>query len=509
MGGCASSKYAADEDKVIDASAKPESRAATLLKRIKLGGGGGNKKEKAVANGNGNGHVGEAEAGVKAAEPTKAEKEEIEFIDHEADHQRKDDEDQKKEVTTYQTTVVKHTQKEGDELLTHLKEEAFRTLQNALRPQGGKSNAANAPNGAVVTTTTNASVTDTNNASSTSSSTTTGSTADGDDLLRQIQEQCVSSIGRAKHDQIYAIVQSGGELIRSDAVKTVGELQAELEKLYPNESAETDSKANSELINKVINATTGFLTAKGTEAGALLSNILANSNAGIQGVLNETEKTTVKVTRTVTEQVMSNGQLREITKVITSNEPVAPGQSLQDVIKNLQAGASTITASTATSNTNTQVSEQHEVMTSQELVDKAEQMVNQVVTTAVERVIDEDTKAAQSAAAALAINGHVDESQQNGHQVSSSSNGFHETTENVKIEEESTVTVSTTKIVLNGEAPASPAALVVNGKTNGHLDEVQAEFYKNGKQDAEESAKKIVTSSEVVGDELQPVAQEA
>jgi hypothetical protein len=490
MGACASSKYA-DKDNV-DATAKPESRTATLLKRIKLGGGA--KKEK-LANGNGK-HLDASateEAGKQTSEPPKAEKEEIEFIDHEhaaAAAANKDDEDQKREVTTYQTTVVKHTQKEGDELFTHLKEEAFRTLQNALRPQAGQT----------TTSTTSASLADG------SSSTSTEAAGEGDDLLKQIQEQCASSIGRARQHQIFAIVQSGAQLIRDEKVSTASELQAELDKLYPNGEDEA-SKGNSELVDKVIKATTGFLTAKGTEAGVILSNLLANAPAGIHGVLNETEKTTVKVTRTVTEHVMTNGQLQEITKVITSNEPLAPGQSLQDIMKNLQAGASTVTSGTASSAAHTQVNEQHEtvVPTSQELADKAEQVVNQVVTTAVERVLDEDNKAAAAATAAPHTNGHATESeQQNGH---ADTNGFHETTENVKVEEESTVTVSTTKIVLNG---GEPATVVTNGELNGHLEEVQADFYKNGKLDAEEAVKKIVTaSSDELEQQLQPVAQES
>ena len=67
----------------------------------------------------------------------------------------------------------------------------------------------------------------------------------------------------------------------------------------------------------VLNATTGFLTAKGTEAGTMLSSILANvSNLGLQGVMNETEKTTVKVTRTVKEHIMTGMQLSEVNKLI-------------------------------------------------------------------------------------------------------------------------------------------------------------------------------------------------
>ena len=62
--------------------------------------------------------------------------------------------------------------------------------------------------------------------------------------------------------------------------------------------------------------------------------------------------------------------------------------------------------------------------------------------------------------------------------------------------------VSTTKIVLNGdssdkvEAPAVVEADVSVPLTNGNLDEVQGEFYKHGKQEAEELVKKIVTNSD-------------
>ena len=204
----------------------------------------------------------------------------------------------------------------------------------------------------------------------------------------------------------------------------------------------------------MINATTGFLTAKGTEAGALLSTILANANAGLQGVLNETEKTTVKVTRTLTEQIMSGGQLTEITKVITPNEAVPHGQNIQDIIKGLSAGQTVTTTGSSSETTKTEVKEKHESLAAAEsdekdLVDRAEQVVSKVVSSAVERVMDEESKV--------------------------------ESRENVKIEEESSVKISTTKIILNGENGAD-------------LDQVQSEFYKHGKQEAEEVVKKLEES---------------
>lgn len=279
----------------------------------------------------------------------------------------------------------------------------------------------------------------------------------------------------------------------------MSELEAELEKLYPSSeeektAASTSGSPNSGLVSRIINATTGFLTAKGTEAGAMLSTILANANAGLTGVLNETEKTTVKVTRTVTEQIITtNGQIKEITKTITSNEPLEPGQNIQDIIKNLASGGTTRTTTGTTSSTaNTQVTEKHEPA-AEELADQAEKVVNHVVTTAVEKVIDEQQH-----------------QQQNGHHHEDDAavpNGAHnqdepvvETTENVKIEEESSVKVSTTKIVLNGDGS-------VETTVNGKLEQVQGEFYQNGKHDAEEAVKKTVVNSD---DEASaPVANES
>lgn len=473
MGGCASSKYAVDEDKAKtitdqNGNAKPESKnIGTILKKLKP------SKKQSAANGKAPAEAEAAEQNQKSAEENNqqpngvapaAAAESIEFIDK--DNNNKEDE-AKKESTTYQTTVVKHTQKEGDELLAHLKEEAFKTLQSSLKQLSQQ----NAPQ---VTKTTSATV-ETSDSTTQSSSTS----SNDDDLVKQIKEQVVNAVGKQKQDLINQIIDSGASLITDNKVDSMNELQAELEKLYPNNNQ--DDSSNSDLIKKVINATTGFLTAKGTEAGAILSNILANANANIQGVMSETEKTTVKVTRTVTEQVLTGGQLSEITKLITTSETVPPGVDIQDFINSLKSGNNLKSGHTNTT-TNTQVSEKHETSTVVEnsdadLQEKAGKVVSEVVSSAVERVNEENAK-------------QLDEST---------------TTENVKVEEQNTFTLSTTKILLNNSAPqptenqeeqgeqVAPAPAVVEEQSQ--LDKVQSEFYKHGKEEAEELIKKLETTN--------------
>lgn len=462
MGGCTNSKYAVDEDNQVKKEKKP-----FLSKKSK------NKKDPVTTATSG--IVDQTDAAVAVVETLatadqpqpqnpeilvdeaksehevddsapKAEKEDIEFIDREEAEKQaaasaaaaasssttvtssSDTNDAKKEVTTYQTTVVKHTQKEGDELLQHLKDEAFKTLQSSLRHL-------------------NQNRTHTTTASSSLNQSPETSTDDStQDLLEQIKTQVLSSLGKTNEHVIVAVLDTGASLIKENKVKSMNELEDELVKAYPD---------SGDLCKKVINSTTGFLTAKGTEAGVILSNILANVNSGIQGIMNETEKTTVKVTRTVTEQVLSGGQLKEITKIITSNESMGSSNvpSFDDIIKNLSSDSKVVKSGSVVTSVSTSVNENHELV-NDELANRAEKVVSQVVSAAVEKMHESDKAV---------------------------TNGYHKLEEdidesvleeNIKVEEESTVTTSTTKIVLNGSC------------SNG-LDQIQNEFYKNGKHAAE------------------------
>lgn len=523
MGGCTNSKYAVDEDKVPKEKKDKKSK---------------NKKVDTV----------EAAAvetpAVVAAEPLvngidskpndEANKldsaaKDIEYIDKEeaekqaaaaaaaaastAETTKPDNDDTKKEVTTYQTTVVKHTQKEGDELLQHLKEEAFRTLQNLLKQQEA---------GKQTTRSTTAST------ANSAPQTTTESSAQQEDIVEQIKAQVINSVGKNKQDVIYEIIDNGTDLIKQNKVKNMNELQACLEQMLPD----TETDKNSELIKKVINATTGFLTAKGTEAGALLSNILANVSNGLTGVMNETEKTTVKVTRTVTEQILSGGQLKEVTRVVTSTEPAGAGaQNIQDVLKNLQNGLSidgtsfsticsqptitisplasptkTVTSGNTTTLSSTLVNETHETVQETKSEDftktQAEHVVKSAVNAAVEKVIDESSTQSSSVQQTNSklTNGNSSTSSQevvtNGHHFNSvqQSESLHEqfTEENIKIEEESSVKYSTTKIILNDTNTKLEEQETL---LSSDLDQVQTQFYKHGKESAEEVVKKIYESS--------------
>ena len=565
MGGCANSKYAVDEDKMPKKEKKPvnkknknkkdEEIKENLVEEAKPSDAGqdsGKPKEELATN-----EVKPEETPDKV--PPKADKEDIEFIDKEdaekqaaaaaasanppnetstssTSHTKSvENDDTKKEITTYQTTVVKHTQKEGDELFQHLKDEAFRTLQNLLKQQSSNSSTH-------TTRTTTATTPD-------QSTPETSTDSSDDDIVEQIKNQVVNSIGKSKQGLIHSIIEQGADLVKENKVKNMSELQSLLEKEFPD----TETEKNSELVGKVIASTTGFLTAKGTEAGVLLSKILANASSGLQGVMNETEKTTVKVTRTVTEQIMSGGQLKEITKVITSNEPIrnlsASGSNIQDVLKNLSNGygmsgysspkseqpspTKVVKTGTTTTTTSTTTSEKHENVNQEDLITsteavleetvkepvnennneeviesteevtkkQAEQVVTTAVNAAVEQIIDEVNKIEEST-----YKEEVNEVKSSNHEESATStsshtvelvndlsngiisehitNGHHQiindlteeiTEENIKIEEESSIKTSTTKIILNGSS----------------LDQVQSEFYKHGKQTAEELIKKI------------------
>jgi len=499
MGGCTNSKHAD-----VDEGKQPKEKKKLQLFSKK------SKKENGEAHSNGgtvDGVDGKKAAVENGDVPPKAEKEDIEFIDkEEAERAAKaaaanssfsetktttEDENAKKEVTTYQTTVVKHTQREGDELLQHLKDEAFRTLQTLLNEESKPD-----------------------------------ATEQEKNIVDQIKEQVVASVGKAHQDQINSIIDSGASLIKENKVQTMAELNDQLVAAYPDVVDETKTEGgaevlqNSQLITKVINATTGFLTAKGTEAGALLSNILANVHSGIQGVMNETEKTTVKVTRTVTEQVMtSGGEIKETTRVITSDEPsAAAATNIEDVLKNLSGSdiLNKVTKTgTTTSSFNQVTSEKHESVaqenstTNESITTKteetsegglakqqAEQVVTKVVSAAVEKIIDETNQASSNAVVSSATT-ETSTSHVNGH---NGTNGFHHeegvhenglTEEHIKIEEEKSVRTSTTKIVLNNDSTTTTTT------NNEDLDHVQQEFYKQGKQAAEDVVKKVTSTSEL------------
>lgn len=486
MGNCASSKYAVDEDKVP--------------KKLKL-----NKKQKKQAEENVTPEavsVVEKETKDKtpevivteSPESPKVEKEDISFIDEnvqqdavkcgettETTTESKLDDNQKKEVTTYQTTVVKHSQKEGDELLDHLKSEAFRTLQNLLKKQ----DKTEAPETTTVTTTT---------ASSNSDDPETAQTTENEDVIQQIKAQALVSLGNSKQEQVNSIIDQGAELIKNNTVKNMNELTAELEKANPTEA---------ELVVKVINSTTGFLTAKGTEAGSLLSNILANVSTGLQGVMNETEKTTVKVTRTVTEQVMSGGQLKEVTRVITSDQPIdgsGASNNIEDVLKNLQNGLgvdgstfTTTTISGAPEITRTKVVNSGTTESSLSHTEKHENVHQE---SSVQETVSEDsvTRSQAEKVVSNAVNAAVEkfseQKSENGltdgvYRVEETDLHEQVTEENIKIEEESSVKTSTTKITLNGEESIS-----------SQIEKAQKEFYQHGKQTAEESINKLKVNDE-------------
>lgn len=492
MGNCASSKYAVDEDKA------PKKQKLTKKQKKALE-ANGTTESPIVAT---DVEVAETDAKPEVAdqgEPLKSEKEDIDFIDennqgNEASKlaettstttESKKDDNSKKEVTTYQTTVVKHSQKEGDELMDHLKTEAFRTLQNLLKKQDDKPEKDQTK---TVTTTT---------ATANNESPETTQTNDNEDIVAQIKAQALDSLGNTKQDLVNSIVDFGCDQIKTGSAKDMNELLANMEKEFPDDT---------ELVSKVLNSTTGFLTAKGTEAGSLLSNILANVNGGLQGVMNETEKTTVKVTRTVTEQVMTDGQMKEVTRVITSDQPIAGASSsnIEDVLKNLQNGLSvdgtSFTTSTVagvpeitrtklvnsgTTESSTSHSEKTENVSSSMVQEssvnetstednvtksQAEQVVTTVVNAAVEKLNGESSESGK-----VVSNGTVEESEIK----------QHITEENIKIEEESSVKTSTTKIVLNGEESVS-----------SQIEKAQNEFYKHGKHEAEESISKVVVNGE-------------
>lgn len=461
MGGCANSKYAVDEDKQIKKEKKPflkkKSKKESVVSEAKQPVESVGQEEKPENDEK------KSESGEPAA--SKGEKEDIDFIDREEAEKANQNttetttnntqsDDAKKEVTTYQTTVVKHTQKEGDELLQYLKNEAFKTLQNSL-------------------TNLNQNRTQTTTASSSTNETPETATDDqNQDIVQQIKDQVLNSLGKNNEELINSVLDTGAKLIKDAKVKNMTELEQELEATF---------KDNAEMVKKVINSTTGFLTAKGTEAGVMLSNLLANANTGIQGIMNETEKTTVKVTRTVTEQVLSGGQLKEITRVITSDVPCS-GETpcFQDLIKNISVDSKIVKTGTTVSNTNTTINQTQETL-EESSVEKSNQQETTNVDSEKKDEHSEEISTQAEQVVNKVINAAVDIVNQ---QEVSTSNGLHEehhteTETDVKIEEQSTVTTSTTKIILNGE---------------NTLDQIQSEFFKQGKQSAEEVVNKLNTN---------------
>lgn len=479
MGNCASSKYAVDEDKA------PKKQKNSKKQKKEIEANGVTQEAAPIIADSPSVNVPVAEPEPEADKP---EKEDIGFIDENTQQnespaksttvtETKSDENQKKEVTTYQTTVVKHSQKEGDELMNHLKTEAFRTLQNFLKKQDDKSE----PQATTTVTTTTA--------SSNNEAPENAQASESEDIVAEIKAQALVSLGSSKQDEVFAIIDVGAEMIKNGTVKDMNELLASLESKFPNDK---------ELVSKVMNSTTGFLTAKGTEAGSLLSNILANVSTGLQGVMNETEKTTVKVTRTVTEQVMSGGQMTEVTRVITSDQPMpgAKSDTIEDVLENLRNGLSVdgtvYTTSTTMAGppeiTRTKVVQSGTTESSTSHSEKTENVHESSVTETQSE--DSVTRSQAEKVVSTAVNGAVEklnaESCETG-VIKTEESDIHEhcTEENIKIEEERSIKASTTKIILNGEETVS-----------SQIERAQNEFYKHGKQEAEQSINKLVMNGE-------------
>ncbi|RNA40405.1 hypothetical protein BpHYR1_051223 [Brachionus plicatilis] len=234
------------------------------------------------------------------------------------------------------------------------------------------------------------------------------------------------------------------------------------------QALETQFKDQTHMVAKVINSTTGFLTAKGTEAGAMLSTILANADSGIQGVMNETEKTTVKVTRTVTEQVLSGGQLTQITKIVNADGSQAP-PAFQDFINNIATDSKQVKTGTTLTTTTTTVDQTSHTVNEQEESEKREDEKRESISSQAEQVVNRVINAAVEIVNQDEAGGDEREEEK-------------ESETNVEIEEQSTVTTSTTKIVLNGDHA---------------LDQVQSEFFKQGKQSAQEVVSKLNMNDQV------------
>ena len=203
------------------------------------------------------------------------------------------------------STVVKHVSKEGDDVLVHLKDEAFQSLKNFLK-QESKSNETT--------------IKSTIDGEKVSTSSFNNDSKNEVEFLNEIKTQVINAIKNTLKNEpvavevdeslVNSILEHSSGLIKNGTVHNMSELEANLNNKFPEQEL---------FIQKIINSTTGFLTAKGTEAGTMLSSILANlTNSSIQGELKETEKTTVKVTRTITEKIVnSKGETKIITRKVT------------------------------------------------------------------------------------------------------------------------------------------------------------------------------------------------
>ena len=134
---------------------------------------------------------------------------------------------------------------------------------------------------------------------------------------------------------------------------------------------------------------------------------------------------------------------------------------------------------------------------------QAEHVVASAVNAAVEQVIDESSASSSSVSQSQKVltNGTQSHTSQevttNGHHYNavSQSESITEqfTEENIKVEEESSVKCSTTKIILNGSNSNkhTEEELLVSSD----LEQVQSQFYKHGKESAEECVKKVYEST--------------
>lgn len=537
MGGCANSKYAVGEGDSKKESNKP-------LKPVK------EKKGKKDKNKDGkNGTVAANDAaktpaqtadGVAidtsaAGDAKKASLEEgLEYIDKEELDKQKDgnnNDNCKKEVTTYQTTVVKHVEKENAELLAHLKDEAFQTLKNLLKQK--LNNEKTSENIKTTSTIDGEKIT-----TSTYNSTSDSNSNNERDLLNDIKLQVLNAINNSLKQQpqyafgdssttnnnnnnnladenlINSIIDTSASLIKENKVSNMNELEDNLNTLFTNQN---------DLIKKIINSTTGFLTAKGTEAGTLLSNILANlSDSTIQGALKETEKTTVKVTRTITEKIInSKGETKIITKTVTDTvqAPSAQSSNVDELVKKLSTDEATPTATVTTV-----INE--EVIPAKTTVNETE-----AASTAVEANGDLNSGLTGILVASKLSAELAKEQEQEAVENQPLNNDERETIEHAKIVVDTVVSAALTK--LNNELesqsnepednsetkavepqPEEPQSeevqqAIVNTNVSSSRDDIASEFYKRGKGAAEELIKIIdnnLTATSPITEEAQEAA---
>jgi hypothetical protein len=449
MGGCASSKYVVDEDDLK--GKKPKEKKDKKSK---------NQKNSATnnINSNANGHVNDANTdGTKNTENKATLEEGLDFIDkEEIDKQnqqqqqsQEENDNGKKEVTTYQTTVVKHVSKEGDELLVHLKDEAFQSLKNFLK-QESKSNETT--------------IKSTIDGEKVSTSSFNNDSKNEVEFLNEIKTQVINAIKNTLKNEpievevdeklVNSIIELSAGLVKNGQVNSMSELEESLNKQFPQHGL---------LIQKIINSTTGFLTAKGTEAGTMLSSILANlTNSSIQGELKETEKTTVKVTRTITEKIVnSKGETKIITRKITDTIQNPTNLAPEELVKQLaeehrsrSKAANVILESSVKTEEKEVVEEIKNTETSSSLPHQAEEITDNEIEAAKE-VVTNVVKAA-----ILKVS-----------------------EENQEVTEQATINSKSNEEEVNNE-----------DKSSKSRDDIASEFYKSGK-DAAEKLIKIVDSN--------------